>query len=128
MSFGGTWGFYRNFWQAHDLDSLRFLRPEIAVQPNDTLTIPLQVRNNSAHPDKLRVSVALPDGWKLKNNIGEVNVPAMSEITVGLPVIAPAQESSNFAEIRVTVLSRWSFAFQGSVFAKVSGNVAEQLK
>ena len=127
VGFGGTWGFYRDFWRVHDLDSLRFLRAEIAVQPNDTLTIPLRLRNNSAHPDTLRVSVILPDGWK-KGNISDVNVPATSEMTVGLPVIAPAQETSNFAEIRVNVLSGGSFVFQGSVFAKVSRDVAEQLK
>jgi LmbE family N-acetylglucosaminyl deacetylase len=128
VDFGGTWGFYRDFWRAHDLDSLRSLRSEIAVQPNDTLTIPLRLRNNSAHPETLRISVVLPDGWRQKGNISEVKVPATGEITAGLPVIAPAQESSNFAEIRVNVLSGERFAFQESVFAKVSRNVAEQLK
>jgi len=127
VGFGGTWGFYRDFWRAHDLDSLRFLRAEIAVQPNDTLTIPLRLGNNSAHPDRLRVSVILPDGWK-KGNISDVNVPATSEITVGIPLIAPAQETSSFTEIHVNVLSGGSFVFQGSVFAKVSRDVAEQLK
>ena len=128
VGFGGTWGFYREFWRAHDLTSLRFLRAEIAVQPNDILTIPLQLRNDSAHPDTLRLSVILPDGWKQNRNISEVNVPASSEMTVRFPIIAPAQETSNFAEVRVNVFSGGSFVFQGSVFAKVSRNVAEQLK
>jgi LmbE family N-acetylglucosaminyl deacetylase len=127
VGFGGTWGFYRDFWRTHDLDSLRFLRAEIAVQPNDTLTIPLRLGNNSAYPNTFRVSVILPNGWK-KGNISDVNVPATSEMTVGLPVIAPAEETSHFAEIRVTVLSGGSFVFQDSVFAKVSRDVAEQLK
>ena len=128
VGFGGTWGFYRDFWRTHDLDSLRFLRAEIAVQPNDILTIPLRLRNNSAHSDTLRISVVLPDGWKQKGNISDVNVPAVSALTLGLPVMAPAQETSNFAEIRVNVLSGGSFVFQESVFAKVSRDVAEQLK
>lgn len=127
VAFGGTWGFYRDFWRAHDLDSLRFLRAEIAVQPNDTLTIPLRLRNNSAHPDTLRVFLTLPDGWKT-GKIPDVNVPATREMTVGFPVMAPAQETSNFVEIRVNVLSGGSFVFQGSVFAKISRDVAEQLK
>src|SRR5262249_45960977 len=128
VGWGGTWGFYRDFWRAHELDSLRFLRPEIAVQPNDTLLLPLRLRNDSVHPNTLRIAVILTDGWKQKENISNVKVPSASEIEVELPVIAPAQESSNFAEIRVNVLSGGSFAFRGSLFAKVSRNVAEQVK
>jgi hypothetical protein len=128
VGFGGIWGFYRDFWRAHDLDSLRFLRPEIAVQPNDTLILPLRLRNDSAHPDTLGVSVILTDGWRQKEHISNLKVPAASEIEVELPVIAPAEESSNFTEIRVNVLSGGSVTFQGSVFARVSRNVAEQVK
>jgi hypothetical protein len=128
VELGGPWGFYREFWRAHELGSLRFLRPEIAVQPSDTLTIPLQVRNNSSQPEKLKVSVVLPEGWKQKRDVGEVNVPGAGQVTIGVPLIAPAQENDQFAEIRVNVLSDWSFAFQGSVFVKVSPYVAEQLK
>jgi LmbE family N-acetylglucosaminyl deacetylase len=128
VELGGQWSFYHEFWRAHELDSLRFLRPEIAVQPNDTLTIPLQVRNNSSQPEKLRVSIVLPDGWKQKRDVREIDVPAAGQLTVGVPVVAPAQENNNFAEIRINVLSGGSFAFQESVFVKVSPYVAEQLK
>ena len=128
IELGGPWGFYRDFWRAHELDSLRFLRPEIAVQPHDTLTIPLQVQNNSSQPRKLRVSVVLPEGWKLKRDVEEVDVPAAAHLTAGVPVVAPAQENNQFAEIRINVLSDGSFAFQGSVFVKGSPYVAEQLK
>jgi len=128
VELGGPWGFYREFWRAHELDSLRSLRPEIAVQPNDTLTIPLQVRNNSSRPEKLKVSMVLPEGWKQRRDVREVDVPAAGQLTVGVPVVAPAQENNQFAEIRISVLSGGRFAFQGSVFVKVSPYVAEQLK
>ena len=36
FSLGGPWGFYQEFWRAHELRGLRFLRPEIALRPNDT--------------------------------------------------------------------------------------------
>jgi len=128
VKLGGTWGFYRDFWRAHELDSLHTLRPEIAVNPGDTLTIPLQVDNNSSEAATLTVSVVLPTGWKLKREVGEVTVPAAGQTTIGVPVIAPAQENDQFAEIRVNVLSGDGFVLQESVFAKVSRNVAEQLK
>ena len=128
VKLGGTWGFYRQFWRAHALDSLRTLRPEIAVNPEDTLTIPLDIRNNSSEAATLTVAATLPPGWKLKRDVGEITVPAAGQTTVGVPVIAPAQESDHFAEIRVNVLSGGTFIFQDSVFAEVSRNVAAQLK
>jgi LmbE family N-acetylglucosaminyl deacetylase len=127
IEIAGPWGFYREFWRAHGLDSLRFLRPEIAVQPEDTLTIPVRIKNNTSHQDKFTVSTVLPQGWKLERDLARVEVPAGGEATVGIPVVAPAQVSDQFAEIQVNVLSG-SFAFQGSVFAQVSRNVAAQLK
>jgi LmbE family N-acetylglucosaminyl deacetylase len=120
IGWGGPWGFYHEFWRAHELSSLRILRPEIAVWPNDTLDIPVRVKNNTGHPDKLRISAILPDGWKLKSNIADLTVPPLGEVTLQVPVVAPPQSNTKFAEIRINVLSGGSFAFQGSVFAKVN--------
>ena len=128
VELGGPWGFYREFWSAHELQSLRFLRPEIAVQPNDTLTIPLLFRNSSATAERVTASVILPEGWKQKGASPQIEVPAMGQATLQLPVIAPPQENKKFAEIRVVVVSGGSFDFQGSIFVKVSPYVAEQLK
>jgi LmbE family N-acetylglucosaminyl deacetylase len=128
IELGGTWGFYREFWGAHELQSLRFLRPEIAIQPNDTLTIPLLFRNGSAVAERVTASVILPQGWKQKDASPQIEVPATGEATLQLRVIAPPQENKTFAEIRVNVVSGGGFDFQTSVFVKVSPYVAEQLK
>lgn len=127
IEIAGPWGFYRSFWREHDLDSLHSLRAEIAVQPNDTLTIPLRIKNNTAQEEKFAVSIILPQGWKLKHELVPVEVPPLAEITVGIPLIAPAEISNQFAEIRVDVISG-RLAFHGSIFVQVSRNVAEQLK
>jgi LmbE family N-acetylglucosaminyl deacetylase len=128
IELGGTWGFYREFWSAHELQSLRFLRPEIAVQPNDTLTLPLLFRNGSAAAERVTASVIVPQGWKQKDASPQIDVPAMGQATLQLRVIAPPQENKNFVEIRVNVVSDGGFDFQTSVFVKVSPYVAEQLK
>ena len=130
ISLGGVWGFYREFWRAHELPSLRLLRPEIAVRPGDTLTIPVVIRNNDSQSTKLRLTVSVPDTWKIKApspNL-QVSVPGDGEVTVSLPVIAPAKENPNFAEIRIIATRGERFTFQGSVFAQVNSWVAEQLK
>ena len=128
IELGGPWGFYREFWSAHELLSLRFLRPEIAVQPNDTLIIPLLFRNSSATAERVTASVILPEGWKQKGASPEIEVPPMGQATLALPVIAPAQENKKFAEVRINVVSGGSFDFQTGLFVKVSPYVAEQLK
>ncbi|HEV2698382.1 MAG TPA: PIG-L family deacetylase [Terriglobales bacterium] len=128
VDWGGTWGFYHEFWRAHELSSLSVLRPEIAVEPNDTLTVPLRVENNSTSPEKLSLKITVPEGWTVKRDAGQVNVPAETQMTVAIQVVAPPQENKNFGEIRVAVLSGAKMVFEGSVFAEVSRYVAEQLK
>ena len=68
VELGGFWGFYREFWRAHELNSLLSLRPEIAVQLNDTLTIPLLVKNNTSRPQQVTTELDVPPGWKQKSN------------------------------------------------------------
>jgi LmbE family N-acetylglucosaminyl deacetylase len=128
VELGGPWGFYQEFWREHDLLALRFRRAEIAVEPNDALTIPLLVRNNSEGTARVTASAALPAGWRQKGADPQLSLPAGGEGTLSLPVVAPAQENPNFAEIRINVIAGGGFAFQTSMFVKVSSNVAEQVK
>jgi uncharacterized membrane protein len=111
------------------LNSLLSLRPEIAVQLSDTLTIPLLVKNNSSQPQQVTTELSVPQGWKQKaDSAAEITVPAHSELTLAFHVVAPAQQNDNFAEIRLRALSAGKVLFEGSVFAKVSPYVAGQLK
>ncbi len=128
VELSGPWGFYREFWCAHDLSSLYSRPPEIAVQPNDTLTIPLLVRNNSSQPATVAPSLILPAGWRQKANPQPVVVPPNRRTTLALPLLAPAQLSDQFAEIRVTASAGGRELLHESVFVKVSPYVAGQLK
>ena len=128
VELSGPWGFYREFWRRHDLASLESLRPEIAVQPNDTLTIPLLVRNNSSQPATVASSLTLPPGWRQESNPQPVIVPPNSQATVSLPVIAPAQPNDQFSEIKVSAIADGRDLLHESIFVKVSPYVAGQLK
>ena len=128
VELSGPWGFYRNFWRAHNLASLTALRPEIAVQPNDILTIPLLVRNRTRQTQTVTTTVALPQGWKPKIEAGPVAVPPDGELTIALPLIAPAGRNDEFVEIRVTAKADGRDLLRESVFVKVSPFVAGQLK
>jgi hypothetical protein len=128
VNLGGPWGFYRDFWREHGLTSLENLRPEIAVQPNDTLTIPLKVRNNSLQSTTVTASVVLPTGWKQWSPAKPVSVPSGGEATITVPVVAPPQLGDQFAEIRVTADASGAHVLRESIFVKVSPYVAGQLK
>jgi hypothetical protein len=128
VELSGPWGFYREFRRAHDLSSLYSLRPEIATQPNDTLTIPLLVQNNSSQPATIVPSLILPPGWKQKADVQPVIVPPNGQVTFALPVIAPAQQNDQFAEIKVSASAGGSELLHESMFVKVSPYVAGQLK
>jgi len=125
---GSFWGFYHDFWRAHQLDSLTSLRPEIAVQLNDTLAIPLLVKNNTLQSQQVTAELELPPGWKQNDESRQVTVPAHSELTLALHAIAPGQQNDNFAEIRVRAGSAGKTLFEDSIFVKVSPYVAGQLK
>jgi LmbE family N-acetylglucosaminyl deacetylase len=128
VEFGGPFGFYRNFWQAHELKSLETLRPEIAVEPRDTLTIPVVIANSSDAPVEVNVSAELPPGWVPASAMPATSVSPHSQSTVLVRSIAPAQLSTNFAEVKIRAESQRKIVFQGSVFAQVSASVAGQVK
>lgn len=125
---GGFFGFYREFWRAHDLQSLESLRPEIAVQPRDTLTVPVVINNTSSAPVKVTVSAEAPAGWTLQSPATTVSVVPYEEQSVLMRVVSPAQLNGNFAEIRVQAQAGPKVLLKESVFAEVSAYVAGQVK
>lgn len=128
VEFGGPFGFYRNFWRVHELKSLETLRPEIAVEPRDTLTIPLVINNSTDTAVQVNVSEELAPGWAPASAIPATSVSPHSQSTVLVRAIAPAQLSTNFAEIKIRAESQEKILFQDSVFAQVSAFVAGQVK
>lgn len=134
VELGGPFGFYWHFWRAHDLSALSYLEWlgnlhwEIAIQPRDTLTIPIVIRNSTAAPVKVNISAEMPAGWTSASAIPMTSVSAQSQSTVLVRAIAPAQLSSSFAEIKIRAESRGKIVFQDSVFAQVSALVAGQVK
>jgi LmbE family N-acetylglucosaminyl deacetylase len=128
IGLGSFWGFYHEFWRVHQLNSLTSLRPEIAVQLNDILTIPLNVKNNTSQSQPVIAELELPPGWKQNVESNQVTIPSHGELTLSLHAIAPAQRNDTFAEIRIHARSAGKTLFEGSIFVKVSPYVAGQLK
>jgi hypothetical protein len=128
VEFGGPFSFYRDFWRTHELQSLEALRPEIAVQPGDMLTIPIAIRNSTSAPVEVSISAEMPSGWGSGSPIPTTSVSAQSQSTVLVRATAPAQLSSNFAEIKIRAAEQGNILFQNSIFVQVSAYVAGQVK
>lgn len=64
LQLGGSWNFYRQFWQAHGLENLAdLISPEIMAQYSSRFTIPLLIDNPTNQPLPVTLAITLPDGW-----------------------------------------------------------------
>jgi LmbE family N-acetylglucosaminyl deacetylase len=115
---GGPWSFYHDFWREHELTSLLSLRPEISVRPNGTLQVPITITNSSGQEDEFTASAVLPPGWTQKEGVS-VKVPAHTQASVTIEVVAPGQADKVFQEIRAQVTSVEKVFSAGSIFVKV---------
>jgi len=128
VEFGGAFGFYRNFWRAHDLRSLENLRPEIAVQPGDILTVPIVIKNSSNQAVAVRLSAELPSAWALAASLPSITISPYEQTTVLVRGISPGQANNNFAEIKINAQSAGKTVFADSIFAQVNAYVSGQVK
>lgn len=61
---GGPWAFYRQFYRAHDLESLENLvPPESALGADRHLWVPLLLRNNTGKDADITLHPQLPSNW-----------------------------------------------------------------
>jgi uncharacterized membrane protein len=111
------------------LKSLATLHPEIAVQPQDTLTIPVVIRNSSLTPADVSISVDLPARWTVPQAaLPPTTVLPQGQASVLVRAIAPAQVTAASSEIKIHVQSAGKVLFEDNVSVQVSAYVAGQVK
>lgn len=77
LTLAGPWSFYAEFRAAHQLTHLPHPEPpEIALQENTTLIVPLWVRNSTGEERVVKLSAELPQGWTATSGTGTVKVGA----------------------------------------------------
>ncbi len=75
VTLAGPWNFYEEFRAAHQLTHLPHPEPpEIALQENTTLVVPLWVRNSTGEAREVKLSADLPQGWTVTSGAGTVEV------------------------------------------------------
>ncbi|MBZ5522037.1 MAG: hypothetical protein LAP21_07320 [Acidobacteriia bacterium] len=103
VELGGPWSFYERFRRAHGLEHLpKAAVPEISIKRGGTLTIPLDLHNHTDTAKTVKVSVTLPDGWKVQNGAANPETLAMDpqgDYYLQMLIEAP-QEGSGMQQIQ----------------------------
>ncbi|HMD86331.1 MAG TPA: PIG-L family deacetylase [Terriglobia bacterium] len=101
VEFGDSWGFYRDFWKAHNLEHVAHLLPvpEVAIPRGGTLHVPLLIRNDTENPQEVSLTAVLPEGWAEKTGSARYPVRAHEIYPAQLVLIAPDVDGVHWQEI-----------------------------
>jgi LmbE family N-acetylglucosaminyl deacetylase len=90
IELGGPWQFYRRFWLAHDISRLAALvPPEAGVGDDQSLTVPVNLRNDTSTPAKITLAAALPAGWKVTSGLAIYPVAPHNVYPAWLVFVSP---------------------------------------
>jgi len=113
VELGGAWAFYRNFYPAHNLDSMpQLLAPELGVGSGQDFSVPLLLYNNTDDAETFDLATQMPEGWSLDSNSAQYAhhyipeksflVPSHDYFPVRVRLVAPQVSKSEWQEITWT--------------------------
>lgn len=110
IELGSSWRFYREFWQAHDLEHLsKLLTPEIMAKYESPFAIPVVVTNPTNSKIDVGFSVDLPEGWTVRRPLpANVSVDPQQTATLQLDVKTPSQPTNGWHTIAIDATSNRS--------------------
>ncbi|HPC35370.1 MAG TPA: PIG-L family deacetylase [Candidatus Marinimicrobia bacterium] len=118
LRFGGIFDYYRNFWQAHDLQHLaNLVPPEIAIAVGSYFHVPLLITNGAKKTIKLSVKPILQAGWQEVSGSGEYVVPAGESLPIQCFYFAPEKKTDGFQHLK------WQINQDGKVLDEIVMNV-----
>lgn len=103
LQIGGSWGFYRQFWEAHSLKLLPTLipNPEVSAQYGEPIYLPMVIQNNTPENQTVSLAVDLPSGWNDNLRFDTFPVGAGERYPVQLQVTRPAKTPAGWIEIEI---------------------------
>ena len=104
LEFGGPWAYYRQFWRAHNLDHFaQLLSPETALGgPDNSVWVPLLIRNDTDAAKQVTLQSVLPSGWKEKPGPMIYSVAAHDTYPVQANLVAPESQKSTWQQLTWT--------------------------
>jgi len=97
LDLGGPWGFYRAFWQAHNVEHLADLYPPQAqVAPGESLWVPLLIRNDTDSSHEVHLRATLPAGWGERPDATTYTIAPHDTYPVELSVTSLARDKDTW--------------------------------
>jgi LmbE family N-acetylglucosaminyl deacetylase len=95
VKFGGPWGFFQSFREAHCMEALHVANPpEIGITAGAQVYVPLTIVHANNKALKLQVKVEVPKGWKVTSGEGDIALPAEATSEMRVEVETPALTAS----------------------------------
>ncbi|HSB73997.1 MAG TPA: hypothetical protein VLC12_00025, partial [Terriglobales bacterium] len=93
IELGGPWAFYRQLWQAHDVEQIgKLYAPETGIAPGERLWVPILIHNDSNSARQITLKPAVPAGWSASPGPEVYTVAAHDTYPVSAWVTAPSGE------------------------------------
>ncbi len=90
IELGGPWAFYRQLWQAHDIEHLaKLYEPETGIAPGERLWVPILLHNDTDSEQKITLQPSVPEGWTVTPGPQVYTVAAHDTYPVSEWVLAP---------------------------------------
>jgi LmbE family N-acetylglucosaminyl deacetylase len=102
---GGSWFFYRQFWNAHGLDatlSPLLPRPEISLNPGERAFLPILLHNDTDKDAQIKLTISVPDGWTEVSGTGDFLVRPHDTFATYISARSPAKQSKAAGKISLT--------------------------
>ena len=120
MELGGPWHFYRQFYAAHQLDSIKSLvPPETALGSDRQLWVPLLLANNTAAAEDVTITSNVPSAWKQYTGPGTYHLEPGASYPVQVFLIAPPDSPAVQSPQTLT----WTAATGGHTIGTISLSV-----
>jgi LmbE family N-acetylglucosaminyl deacetylase len=116
IELGGPWAFYRQLWQAHDVERVgKLYAPETGIAPGERLWVPILIHNDMDSTQQVTLRPALPQGWTATPEAQVYSVGAHDTYPVSVWVLAPSS-----AQKGAWLDLRWSAQSQGKDVGSVA--------
>lgn len=100
LELGGVFAFYRDFWPAHEIESIGSLvKPEVMINAGGYFHVPLLLRNNTGDSIIVKLTVSHPAAWREVAGSGDYKLTAGEGCPVQTFFVAPDEVSKEVQEI-----------------------------
>lgn len=119
LALGGAFGFYRDFWRSHGIESVGpLVPPEISISAGSYFYLPLILRNDTNDSVTVRVASESPATWKELSGGAEYRLAPGEARPIQIFMRAPGDVAG--APQKIT----WKASTSGKVVGKVSIDVS----